>query len=108
MLSYTHYLAANSVNSERAVLMAIEAANAVGGVEGRPLQVVPRDTHSAAEKAVPAAQQLIDAVGIGLHRPGHRRHGDPAALAARRPDHDPPQLQHRLGSRLRLQARSCS
>jgi ABC-type branched-subunit amino acid transport system substrate-binding protein len=65
MLSYTHYLAANSVNSERAVLMAIEAANAAGGIEGRPLQVVPRDTHSAADKVVPAAQQLIDA-GVAI------------------------------------------
>jgi neutral amino acid transport system substrate-binding protein len=65
MLSYTHYLAANSFNSERAVLMAIEAANTAGGVEGRPLQVVPRDTHSAADQVVPAAQQLIDA-GVAI------------------------------------------
>jgi branched-chain amino acid transport system substrate-binding protein len=59
MLSYTHYLAANSFNSERAVLMAMEAANAAGGAGGR-LQLVARDTHSAADKVVPAAQQLID------------------------------------------------
>src|SRR5205814_9227432 len=44
LLSYSGPLAANSVNSERAVLMAVEAVNAAGGVTGRPLSVLPRDT----------------------------------------------------------------
>ena len=46
MLSYTGYLAANSVNSERALLMAIETANAAGGVAGRPVALLARDTRS--------------------------------------------------------------
>jgi branched-chain amino acid transport system substrate-binding protein len=61
MLSYTGYLAANSINSERALLMAIDAANQGGGVEGRPLRVLARDTRSDARKVTVPAQELLDA-----------------------------------------------
>jgi ABC-type branched-subunit amino acid transport system substrate-binding protein len=61
LLSYTGYLAANSINSERAVLMAIEAANAGGGVGGRPLRVLAKDTRSDPNKVAVPAQQLLDA-----------------------------------------------
>jgi ABC-type branched-subunit amino acid transport system substrate-binding protein len=61
MLSYTGYLAANSINSERALLMAIEAANAAGGIEGRPVKVLARDTRSDPTKVVAPAKALIDA-----------------------------------------------
>src|SRR6185436_7406667 len=44
LLSYSGPLAANSVNAERALLMAIDAANAAGGVGGRAIQLVARDT----------------------------------------------------------------
>jgi ABC-type branched-subunit amino acid transport system substrate-binding protein len=46
LLSYSGYLAANSINSERALIMALEAGNAAGGIEGRPLALLPRDTRS--------------------------------------------------------------
>jgi branched-chain amino acid transport system substrate-binding protein len=46
MLSFTGALAAGSVNSERALTMAIDAANQGGGVEGRRLQVFAHDTRS--------------------------------------------------------------
>jgi ABC-type branched-subunit amino acid transport system substrate-binding protein len=65
MLSYTGYLAANSVNSERALLMAIDAANQAGGVEGRPLRLVSRDTRSDTTKVVEPARELL-AAGVAL------------------------------------------
>jgi ABC-type branched-subunit amino acid transport system substrate-binding protein len=61
MLSYTGYLAANSVNSERALLMAVEATNAAGGVGGRPLQILSRDTRSDAQRVNKPASELIAA-----------------------------------------------
>jgi ABC-type branched-subunit amino acid transport system substrate-binding protein len=61
LLSYTGYLAANSSNNERAVLMAIEAANQAGGVSGLPIRVMARDTRSDPRKAVEPTQELLDA-----------------------------------------------
>jgi ABC-type branched-subunit amino acid transport system substrate-binding protein len=61
MLSYTGYLAANSVNSERALWMAVEAVNSGGGVGGKPLRIVARDTRSDVQKVREPAQELIDA-----------------------------------------------
>jgi len=65
LLSYTGNLAANSINSERALLMAVEAVNQAGGPGGRPLQVVSRDTGSAPSKVTPRGQALLDA-GVAL------------------------------------------
>lgn len=65
LLSYTGDLAANSVNSERAVLLAVEAANAAGGVGGRPVAVEARDTRSAPSKVSASARQLLDR-GVAL------------------------------------------
>jgi ABC-type branched-subunit amino acid transport system substrate-binding protein len=61
LLSYSGALAANSVNSERAVLLAIEAANRAGGVAGRHLKVMARDTRSDASLVTAPARQLVDA-----------------------------------------------
>jgi ABC-type branched-subunit amino acid transport system substrate-binding protein len=61
LLSYTGGLAGNSVNSERAVLLAIEAANASGGVNDRPLRLLARDTRSDAGKVDAPAKELLDA-----------------------------------------------
>ena len=60
LLSYSGTLAANSVNSERALLMAIEATNAAGGIAGRDVAVIARDTRSAPRKVTPMAQALLD------------------------------------------------
>ena len=60
MLSYSGYLAANSVNSERALIMAVDAANAAGGVGGQPIRLIPKDTRSASNKVVQAARELLD------------------------------------------------
>jgi branched-chain amino acid transport system substrate-binding protein len=61
MLSYTGYLAANSVNSERALWMAIEATNAAGGVGGRRVQILARDTRSDVTRVSKPASELIAA-----------------------------------------------
>ena len=61
LLSYTGYLAANSSNNERAVIMAVEAANQAGGLDGRPIRIMARDTRSDPRKAVAPTQELIAA-----------------------------------------------
>jgi ABC-type branched-subunit amino acid transport system substrate-binding protein len=59
LLSYSGAGAANSTNSERALQLAIETANAAGGVQGRALRLVARDTHSdPAEVTRPAAELM--------------------------------------------------
>jgi neutral amino acid transport system substrate-binding protein len=67
-LSYTGYLSAHSINSERALLMALEAANAAGGVSGRPLRLEAQDTRSDPGKAMERSRELVEkgvAVVIG-------------------------------------------
>jgi ABC-type branched-subunit amino acid transport system substrate-binding protein len=65
MLSYSGFLAANSANSERALVMAVEAANAAGGIDGRPLELLARDTRSDPNKVADPARELLDA-GVAL------------------------------------------
>jgi branched-chain amino acid transport system substrate-binding protein len=60
ILSYTGYLAASSINSERALLMAIETANQAGGIGNRRLRLLTRDTRSNATKAVETTRQLLE------------------------------------------------
>ena len=61
LLSYSGYLAANSVNSERAVLLAVEAARERSDAFGdRSVRVFSRDTRSDARKVVNTARELID------------------------------------------------
>ena len=64
LLSYTGLLAGNSANSERAVAMAIEAANAAGGVEERPFRLVSRDTLSDPSKVAAPTRELLDAGAV--------------------------------------------
>jgi neutral amino acid transport system substrate-binding protein len=61
LLSYSGYLAANSVNSERALIMAIESAHAAGGVDGRPILLLAADTRSDPAKVPLVARALVDA-----------------------------------------------
>jgi ABC-type branched-subunit amino acid transport system substrate-binding protein len=61
LLSYSGPLAANSINSERALLMAIQAANQAGGVGGRRIHVLARDTGSDPRKVTRPAQELLAA-----------------------------------------------
>jgi ABC-type branched-subunit amino acid transport system substrate-binding protein len=64
LLSYSG-AAAGSINSERALLMALDAANRAGGVGGRPLQLVARDTGSDETVVRVAARELVGA-GVAI------------------------------------------
>jgi branched-chain amino acid transport system substrate-binding protein len=61
LLSYTGSNSAVTINSERALIMAFEAANAAGGVGGRPVRAMARDTRSDPSKVPVQAQQLLSA-----------------------------------------------
>jgi ABC-type branched-subunit amino acid transport system substrate-binding protein len=65
LLSYSGHLAASSISSERALLMAIEAANAAGGLGGRPIQVLARDTGSSPQLVGSAVDELLRA-GVAI------------------------------------------
>jgi ABC-type branched-subunit amino acid transport system substrate-binding protein len=72
LLAYTGYRSANSTSSERALLMAIEAANQAGGISGRPIRLIARDTHSDPDKVTQPARELLaqaPAMFIGLDTP---------------------------------------
>src|SRR5690349_13726281 len=61
LISFTGRQGANGFNSERALLLAVEAANRGGGADGRPFQVLARDTRSDPRKIEAPARELIDA-----------------------------------------------
>jgi ABC-type branched-subunit amino acid transport system substrate-binding protein len=65
LLSFSGFGAASSANSERAVRMAVEAANRGGGVAGRPIAIVDRDTRSDPDRVLGPAAEL-DAAGVSL------------------------------------------
>jgi ABC-type branched-subunit amino acid transport system substrate-binding protein len=71
LLSYTGNLASNSHNNERAVLLAIEAANQAGGLDGRLLRVLARDTRSDPRKVLVPTQELLDAGSAVLIGPDY-------------------------------------
>jgi neutral amino acid transport system substrate-binding protein len=79
LLSYTGNLTADSINSERALQLAIETANAAGGVGGRPLRILARDTRSDPSKVMEQAHALADARAAVVIGPDT----DDLAIAAR-------------------------
>jgi neutral amino acid transport system substrate-binding protein len=60
LLPFTGALAASGANLERALLMAAEPVNQAGGIEGRPIRIISRDTHSDTTRGLAAAQELVD------------------------------------------------
>ena len=60
LLPFTGSLGASGDNVERGLLLAVEAINEAGGIDGRPLQLVARDTHSDVERGLDAARELLD------------------------------------------------
>jgi branched-chain amino acid transport system substrate-binding protein len=69
MLSFSGFLAANSVNSERALRLAIESANEAGGVAGRRIRILARDTRSDPKKIAAPAHDLMDRGAVVLIGP---------------------------------------
>ncbi len=60
LLPFTGPDAATSSNFERAVIYAVGRVNAGGGIGGRKLEVVSRDTHSDRTRSLQSAHELID------------------------------------------------
>lgn len=59
LLPFTGASSATSNNFERAVLYAADRVNEAGGIQGKRLRIVARDTHSEMERSRRAAEQLI-------------------------------------------------
>ncbi|MFZ5896903.1 MAG: ABC transporter substrate-binding protein [Myxococcota bacterium] len=60
LLPFTGTNSATTSNFERAVLFAADRINAGGGISGRKLRVVSRDTHSDFSRAQSSLNELID------------------------------------------------
>lgn len=59
LLPFTGASAGTAHNFERAVLFAVDVVNESGGIDGMPLRVVARDTHSDVERAAESVDELI-------------------------------------------------
>lgn len=59
LLPFTGSSAATGSNFERAVLMAAERVNDAGGVQGKLIRIVARDTHSEIKRSLSSAKELI-------------------------------------------------
>lgn len=70
LLPFTGDFAVSGINIERALILAAEAGQRAGGIEGKPVAVISADTHDAAtpfvelDRAVTAAQYLMQEVGV--------------------------------------------
>lgn len=60
LLPFTGDLAASGNNLERGILWAVESINSAGGIHGRPVRVISRDTHSDVERGLQAVSELLD------------------------------------------------
>ncbi len=65
LLPFTGGLAAPGANIEHAMILAAEQANAAGGVAGRKVRIVARDTHSEVARGLDVANELIES-GISV------------------------------------------
>ena len=61
LLPFTGNTAATAMNFERAALYAADRINQGGGIQGHPLYIVSRDTHSDVTRSRAAVEALIDA-----------------------------------------------
>src|SRR5690348_7002674 len=64
LLPFTGNASATASNLERATIYAVDRVNQGGGVKGKPLRIVSRDTHSDVARARDSAQELIDAGAV--------------------------------------------
>ncbi len=64
LLPFTGELAAEGANIERAILWAAEEVNASGGVAGRRVEIIARDSNSSVERGMDSARELIEDEGV--------------------------------------------
>src|SRR5690606_12856327 len=69
LLPFTGSSAATATNFERAVLMAAERVNDAGGVQGKLIRVVARDTHSEVARSQDSARELDDEGAVAVIGP---------------------------------------
>ena len=60
LLPYTGELAASGANIEHAILWAAEQVNDAGGVAGRPVRIIARDSNSSVDRGMQVARSLIE------------------------------------------------
>lgn len=60
LLPFTGDAAATSSNFERAAIMAADNVNRSGGLHGKPLRLISKDTHGDIERAIESKDELID------------------------------------------------
>lgn len=69
LLPFTGSSAATATNFERAVLMAAERVNDAGGVQGKLIRVVARDTHSEVARSRDSARELVNEGAVAVIGP---------------------------------------
>ncbi|MGH7359103.1 MAG: ABC transporter substrate-binding protein, partial [Candidatus Rokuibacteriota bacterium] len=62
--SRTGLLAAQGLAIAQGIRIAVEQANAAGGLGGRPLRLLERDDEGKAERALAAAEELVGRHGV--------------------------------------------
>lgn len=69
LLPFTGSSAGTATNFERAVLLAAERVNQAGGIHGRSLRIVARDTHSEAARSLRSVDELIEEGALAVIGP---------------------------------------
>ncbi len=85
LLPFTGDISAGGANLERAILQVIDRVNENGGIAGRPLALLSRDTHSELKRGYDAAKDLLDEGVVAILGPQDEEMGKqiaPVAAAA--------------------------
>jgi neutral amino acid transport system substrate-binding protein len=85
LLPFTGDISAGGANIERAILDVIDRVNDQGGIAGRPLALLSRDTHSELKRGYDAARELLDEDVVAILGPQDEEMGKqlaPVAAAA--------------------------
>lgn len=64
LLPFTGDQASSGANLEKGLLWVVEQVNSAGGIRGKTLRIVSRDTHSDPRRGFVAAQELVNTVGV--------------------------------------------
>ncbi len=66
LLPFTGDAAATSSNFEKAAIMAADAVNRAGGVHGKPIRLISKDTHGDVERATQSKDELIESGVVAI------------------------------------------
>ncbi|HOX45531.1 MAG TPA: ABC transporter substrate-binding protein [Myxococcota bacterium] len=82
LLPFTGDIASEGANIERAILQVLDQVNEAGGIAGRPLWLVTKDTHSDLRRGFDAAQELMDEGVVAILGPQDEEMGKQLAPVA--------------------------